>query len=543
MSGQESMNAPDAAARTRRDEQPATGPVAAGATSTRTLTPAVAAPTGTPPPPAPGPATTSTPPVPAPTGTPTPPAAPGIAPAPRNGTEPRPVPSVRTVPAGGSTATGDQGGRYSLRVAVASDRQVVRATLGRHLGELPGMEVIGATTLTHLRALCLQQGPQVALVETPLLSRSVVTTLEAVRREAPCTHLVVSYRDLEPEALDAAIGAGIVALIPASRGLPALLQAIRHAARPRPEEQLVDQRLTRSELALVALLGSGQRVADIAQLLNVSTHTVEKRKRRIYTKLGVDHQSHAVSRASGMGTANPAGPAGTAPDLEQPILVDGTHGPDFDLVVATLAAEGAPVLLAPSADARRARHCPVRDVATPQSVVLVDPEPEHWRTAAVHAEAAVVVLSRPPLLAGVVDALLRGALSVLNAQDVPACLSAVVSLAVRGFVVLDGPLVHELLACAAPALTASGGDPAGRIGTEPCPLTGRPELTAREHDILRSIAAGHSVRQTARALGIATKTVENTQTRLFQKLGARNRAQALAVASRFGLLPSPGPMP
>jgi DNA-binding NarL/FixJ family response regulator len=63
-----------------------------------------------------------------------------------------------------------------------------------------------------------------------------------------------------------------------------------------------------------------------------------------------------------------------------------------------------------------------------------------------------------------------------------------------------------------------------------------PELTARECDILRSIATGHTVRQTARQLGIAEKTVENTQGHLFRKLGARNRAGALSAAHALGLL-------
>ena len=64
-----------------------------------------------------------------------------------------------------------------------------------------------------------------------------------------------------------------------------------------------------------------------------------------------------------------------------------------------------------------------------------------------------------------------------------------------------------------------------------------PELTARESDILQSVARGYSIRQTARALGISPKTVENIQTRLFRKLGVRNRAAALAVADALGLLP------
>lgn len=65
-----------------------------------------------------------------------------------------------------------------------------------------------------------------------------------------------------------------------------------------------------------------------------------------------------------------------------------------------------------------------------------------------------------------------------------------------------------------------------------------PELIARESDILRFGAQGYSIRQTARLIGIAPKTVENIQTRLFRKLGVRNSAGAVAVANAFGLLPT-----
>jgi DNA-binding NarL/FixJ family response regulator len=70
----------------------------------------------------------------------------------------------------------------------------------------------------------------------------------------------------------------------------------------------------------------------------------------------------------------------------------------------------------------------------------------------------------------------------------------------------------------------------------PTSSTAPPELTARECDILGSIARGHTIRQTARTLGIAAKTVENTQARLFRKLGVRNRMEALTTADALGLI-------
>lgn len=61
-------------------------------------------------------------------------------------------------------------------------------------------------------------------------------------------------------------------------------------------------------------------------------------------------------------------------------------------------------------------------------------------------------------------------------------------------------------------------------------------LTPRQHSVLEAIARGESIKQTARSLGIAIKTVENTQSRLYRRLGVRTRAQALAVAVEHGLL-------
>jgi DNA-binding NarL/FixJ family response regulator len=61
-------------------------------------------------------------------------------------------------------------------------------------------------------------------------------------------------------------------------------------------------------------------------------------------------------------------------------------------------------------------------------------------------------------------------------------------------------------------------------------------LTPRQLAILRLIAAGQSNQQIADSLGITERTVKFHVTALFNKLGADNRAQAVALASRRGLL-------
>jgi DNA-binding NarL/FixJ family response regulator len=61
-------------------------------------------------------------------------------------------------------------------------------------------------------------------------------------------------------------------------------------------------------------------------------------------------------------------------------------------------------------------------------------------------------------------------------------------------------------------------------------------LSPRERGVLRLVAAGLSNRQIAEALSISERTVKFHVTALFNKLGADNRAQAVAIAAERGLL-------
>jgi DNA-binding NarL/FixJ family response regulator len=62
------------------------------------------------------------------------------------------------------------------------------------------------------------------------------------------------------------------------------------------------------------------------------------------------------------------------------------------------------------------------------------------------------------------------------------------------------------------------------------------QLSARERGVLRLVAAGLSNRQIARTLSISERTVKFHVAALFNKLGADNRAQAVALAAERGLL-------
>lgn len=67
-------------------------------------------------------------------------------------------------------------------------------------------------------------------------------------------------------------------------------------------------------------------------------------------------------------------------------------------------------------------------------------------------------------------------------------------------------------------------------------LTGAPHLSPRELDLLRLLAEGRSNRQMAGDLGIAEATVKGYLRDLFEKLGASDRAHAVALALRSRLI-------
>jgi DNA-binding NarL/FixJ family response regulator len=118
-------------------------------------------------------------------------------------------------------------------------------------------------------------------------------------------------------------------------------------------------------------------------------------------------------------------------------------------------------------------------------------------------------------------AILRGADAVVHTDASPLELAQSVAAVRRGETLLDPRAARRL---------------AGAARTGQATAAAELHLTPREAGILASVERGESVKQTARSLGIAGKTVENLQSRMFRKLGARNRAHAVTIAHRLGLL-------
>ncbi len=85
-------------------------------------------------------------------------------------------------------------------------------------------------------------------------------------------------------------------------------------------------------------------------------------------------------------------------------------------------------------------------------------------------------------------------------------------------------------------------DPARIAPTRPSPAPADPArlerlgITPREHEILELIAAGLSNREIAEKLFVSENTVKTHSRRLFDKLNAKRRTQAVQLAKEAGLI-------
>jgi DNA-binding NarL/FixJ family response regulator len=90
-------------------------------------------------------------------------------------------------------------------------------------------------------------------------------------------------------------------------------------------------------------------------------------------------------------------------------------------------------------------------------------------------------------------------------------------------------------AVAATSFTATGLAPAMARRDQPA---AQPLLSPREAEVLALLGQGLSVRAIATALSVSLSTAKTYVARLYEKLGASNRAQAIMTALRLGLLES-----
>ncbi len=127
---------------------------------------------------------------------------------------------------------------------------------------------------------------------------------------------------------------------------------------------------------------------------------------------------------------------------------------------------------------------------------------------------------------------------VFTAYDTDERVFGAIQAGAKGYLLKGAPASEITSAITAVHGGASALDP--RVASKVLARVATPRatagLTAREQEVLRLVSDGRSNKQIAKALAITERTVKYHVASIFNKLGADNRAQAVAVAARRGLV-------
>ena len=196
-----------------------------------------------------------------------------------------------------------------ITVAIIEDNRLVREGLVQMLNELPDVEVVLAATSLETAEL-KNADPRVILLDVGLQDNSSLRLAESVRTEMADARVIVM--DLLPvhEEIVQFVNAGVAGFIlkdatfddfiatirsvaEGARVLPprmtgTLFSQIAQAAVQRGSAAALDSvRMTQREREVIGLIAVGMSNKEIAQRLNIATHTVKSHVRNIMDKLAL----------------------------------------------------------------------------------------------------------------------------------------------------------------------------------------------------------------------------------------------------------------
>lgn len=187
----------------------------------------------------------------------------------------------------------------NMRVVVLSDRRLYRASLALFLHAESGIDVVGSADSDEELREVVDDSVDVIVVD-------VDNGLDAeaiagwVRREySGRCRVIALYTGLDRFERDRLTGSGID-LVARGAGSDALLSTVRGVGLSSPGDgpaATSAPTLAPREMLVLQFLGLGITSSGVARRLGIAPSTVEDHKQRIFAKLGVQNEAHAVAVA------------------------------------------------------------------------------------------------------------------------------------------------------------------------------------------------------------------------------------------------------
>ncbi|HYH49046.1 MAG TPA: response regulator transcription factor [Acidimicrobiia bacterium] len=209
----------------------------------------------------------------------------------------------------------------SLRIAIQDRQRLYREGVALVLAGEDDFEVV-ATAATAAELVAATAAPvcnvDLVVLELDVEDWDACRLVAALRRRHPGLAVVGLLPGDDEELPARAYQAGVRSVFPRNAGIDAFLRTVRSLPNPSkaavPADRVVslDERrplLSHREVQVLGEIGAGSTTRLVAEAMGISPKTVENHKQRIFAKLGVQNQAHAVAVAMRQGLLQP-GPSG-----------------------------------------------------------------------------------------------------------------------------------------------------------------------------------------------------------------------------------------
>jgi DNA-binding NarL/FixJ family response regulator len=212
-------------------------------------------------------------------------------------------------------------GSSLIRLVIADDHELIREGIKKLVRPCADLKVVGeAAELRQAIDLVAQVRPDVVVLDISMPDADGLDGLAALRRHFPGLRVIVlSMHAEERYALDA-LRAGALGYVCKTAAASELVDALRQAAlgkqwigprvaellerdAGRPPARPPHHLLTAREGEILALIGAGLQVKQVAAELGISVSTVNTYRNRIFRKMGLSSNAALIRYAMHHGLA------------------------------------------------------------------------------------------------------------------------------------------------------------------------------------------------------------------------------------------------
>ena len=207
-----------------------------------------------------------------------------------------------------------------IGIVIADDHELIREGVKKIIRSCADIRIVGeAADLTRTLALVARHAPDVVVLDISLPGHEGLDGLAELRRRFPQQRVVMlSMYDEQRYALGA-LHLGAVGYITKAMAAEELVKAIRQVVAgstyigPRLAELMARQanepppphlNLTPREADIVALIGAGMQIKQVAAELGISVSSVNTYRNRIFRKLGLASNAALIRYALKAGLAS-----------------------------------------------------------------------------------------------------------------------------------------------------------------------------------------------------------------------------------------------